>query len=340
MLDTRNISQYLLAVGIQSENSRYKSIKKILVFVSKYENEHNKELGEFLQQDFIDMFRQKCKNGDDLSVYKTELKNFLHWYSAENQVVITDILCNIDSVKSNMVMKSPINDIRYFSSEDGFYGFLKNNFSDPFYYDIRAAVILFWFGFTREELTLIKKADLDTAANTVAGREIPERFFSMLHEYAVLSCFTTKHPTPNDPDGMADRYLLGEYLIRKSYLNKEADEIDASGIEISPVPVDYISSTVLYHRYKRLECSKNKKLNAVSLRTNKLFCDVYNIENKTGEKIRDVANTSCLSKGIRLMRLSVPKSIKDYMKNENIGFSFYKNYFGWREHFHPESNTK
>lgn len=246
-----------------------------------YADKIGKPLLSFQKDEFIDMFIENGWFGARGTFTSARSKLFQYFQYQISQLVFVDenaqrALFDLQSV-SLQDFGSHIDLIYYFKSEDDFLSHLAY-IKNERYTQAKMICILYWYGFSRKDITTIEKAEVSPEKRMVRNAALSKDAFSYLYRLSNMDDIEYI-----DYGGRVQRlhYPNSKYLIRKSMqATKSIKDVDmVSAFSISEAVRDL--SAALSER------PDSKKIHATSLQTNKTFCDLYDYEQQNAIDITD-----------------------------------------------------
>lgn len=271
----------------QSKDSA-SSLYGILNKAELYADQFNKPILSFQTDDFIAMFIANNWFGARGSFDSAKSKLFQYLRYQVKQLALVDektnrALFDLQSI-SLQDLDNHIDLFYYFKSESDFLSHLAH-IEDERYTQAKMICILYWYGFSRQDIAAIEKADVIPDKRMVRDVVLYNNAFDYLYRLSKMDDIKYL-----DSCGRVRLvyYLESKYLIRKSVRSKTQAESEKA---------EMVSSFVISEATRDLSAAvaerpDHKKIHAASLQSNKIFCDLYDYEQKNAVDIAEFTYTT------------------------------------------------
>ena len=289
-----------------------------------YAEEIGKPLTSFTKDDYVALFVKSewTVARGSFSANKSRLFQYLRYQANKFDIVDTELQRSLFDLQSmtiqDLQIDSDMDSKYYFASENEFIQYLKDNVP-ILYTKAKIIYILYWYGFTMNQVSDVKLSDFDRTKNSVCGVIMAKETFQYLYSLSKISSFFYT-------DSIGREYHVAfvdsKYVI--CHTERAAKKKSNASLDGKVQPKDIPAIVRLPNSYI-LENKKTdiKQFHRLSLAANKLFCDMFQYEQ---EKSIDIASDT------------IPYTSSADMPcgkmNSDVYYNFTQRYLQWRKMYH------
>lgn len=262
---------------IYKNDTTISSIKNILQKAEDYSASIDKPLLRFSKQDFIDLFNEnKWVNGrSNFSFCKSRITRYLFYLHDIDTAASAQYLVAIENIAS-MRSKDLSDDILhryYFGSENDFLTFI-DAIPERFVL-AKLAFLLFWLGFSFDEMTELTFDDMNKVELSVASHKASKEIYDRIDQLSHIEVYTSV-----DSWNRNRNYYVydSKYLVRLASQSPDKENKNKATSTAFHIRVAH-----LYEYFASINSDYAvMELNAKRLALNNRFCIMYEYESETG----------------------------------------------------------